>query len=211
MTNCSAPTSVIPRTVSGEVIRLTLADVHPPFYQLMMWLSYRVFGYTEWAGRLPSVLAGIATIPAIFLLARELFDSRTGLYAAALAAPNYYLVYYAQEARSYAFLYLLCCLSFLFFIYALRRNSWVWVFAYVGATVALVYTHYFGFILLVAEGLALLAYGLILRQHAARCAAAGRRLPLPVSCWRLRPWCHPCSAMRASSSSGFRSRRLQSS
>jgi hypothetical protein len=135
----------------NEVIELTLTDVHPPVYQLVMWLSYKIFGYTEWAGRLPSVLAGLATIPVIYLLGRELFTRRVGLYAAALAATSYYLIYFSQEARSYAFLYFLSSLSFLLFIRALRRESWINVALFVGATVTLVYTHYFGFLLIAAE------------------------------------------------------------
>ena len=141
-----------------EVIGLTLADVHPPLYQLVMWGFYRAFGYTEWAGRLPSMIAGILAIPVIYLLGRELFSKRAGLYAAALAVPNYYLVYFSQEARSYTFLYLFCCLSFFYFMRAVRRDSWLDVALYSAFTVALIYTHYFGFIMLAVQGAAFLVY-----------------------------------------------------
>jgi hypothetical protein len=144
----------------ARVIELTLADVHPPLHQLSMWLSYRTLGYTEFAGRLPSALAGVATVPVIYLLARELFDKQTGLYAAALATPNYYLVYYAQEARSYAFLCFLSCLSMLFFIRALRSKSWLNLSLYTLATIALLYTHYFAFVILAIQGAVLLVYWL---------------------------------------------------
>ncbi len=144
-----------------EVVALTLGDVHPPLYQLAMWLSYKVFGYTEWAGRFPSALAGFLTVGVIYLLGRDLFNRRVGLYAAALAVANYYLVYYGQEARSYAFLYFLCSLSFLFFIRAFRSDSWLNVFCYALATLALIYTHYFGLVLLVAQGLCALMYFLV--------------------------------------------------
>jgi uncharacterized membrane protein len=135
----------------NTVLELTFADVHPPLYQLLMWLSYKLFGYTEWAGRLPSALAGTLTIPVVYLLGRELFSRRTGLYAAALAVPNYYLLYYAQEARSYALFYLLCSLSLLFFMRALRHADNRHTICFVLTSLALVYTHYFGFILLFAE------------------------------------------------------------
>jgi len=105
------------------VIGLTLNDVHPPFYQLMMWLSYKAFGYTEWAGRFPSAVAGVLAVAGIYMLGAELFTRRAGLYAAALAALNYDLLSYAQEARSYAFLYCLCTFSFVFFVRALRTHS----------------------------------------------------------------------------------------
>ena len=143
-----------------RVIELTLEDVHPPLFQLAMWGSYKLFGYNEWAGRLPSLLAGIATIPVIFLLGRELFSRRVGLYAAALAIPNYYLVYYAQEARSYALFCLFCSLSFLFFLRALQSDSWRNVALYVISTTLLLYTHHYVFIALAIQGaLVLLCMG----------------------------------------------------
>ena len=144
----------------ARVIELTLKDVHPPLHQLSMWLSYRVLGYTEFAGRLPSALSGVATIPVIYLLGREFFDKQTGLYAAVLATPNYYLVHYAQEARSYAFLCFLSCLSMLFFIRALRSKSWLNLLLYTFATIALLYTHYFAFVMLAIQGCILLVYWL---------------------------------------------------
>jgi len=141
-----------------DVVALTLADVHPPLYQLAMWGSYRTFGYTEWAGRLPSMFAGIIAIPTILVLGRELFSRRAGLYAAALAAPNFYLVAFSQEARSYAFLYLFCCLSFFYFMRVLRHESWLNVVLYIVATILLLYTHYFGFVLLIAQGVIFSVY-----------------------------------------------------
>lgn len=141
-----------------KVVELTLSDVHPPLYQLVMWWSYRLFGYTELAGRLPSFLSGVLVIPVIYLLGRDLLNRRAGLYAAALAIPNYYLVYYAQEARSYAFFYLLSSLSFLFLIRALRSRSQLNVALYVFSTAAFLYTHYYVFVALAAQGVIVLAY-----------------------------------------------------
>jgi mannosyltransferase len=147
-----------PANSALTVVKLTLADVHPPFYQLLMWLSYQLFGYTEWAGRFPSALAGVLTIPVIYLLGRDLFSSRVGLYAAALAAPNFYLLNYAQEARSYALLYFLCSLSFLYFMRTLESRSRFNLACYIAATITLLYTHYFGFVLLFAQGLIACVY-----------------------------------------------------
>lgn len=142
----------------SKVVELTLDDVHPPLFQIVMWWSYRLFGYNEIAGRLPSLFAGIAAVPVIYLLGRDLISRRVGLYAAALAITNSYLVFYAQEARSYAFLYLLGALSFLYFLRALRSGSRVNLFLYVLSTVALLYTHYYVFVVLAAQGVILIAF-----------------------------------------------------
>ncbi len=147
-----------PKHSFWQVIELTLGDVHPPLYQLLMWWSYKLFGYNELAGRLPSFLSGVLVIPVIYLLGRDLVSKRAGLYAAALAIPNYYLVYYAQEARSYALFYLLSSLSFLFLVRALRSESRLNVALYIASTTAFLYTHYYVFVALAAQGVIVLAY-----------------------------------------------------
>ncbi len=147
-----------PSNSATTVAKLTLKDVHPPAYQLLMWLSYQIFGYNEWAGRLPSALAGMLTVPVIYFLARELFSSRVGLYAAALAVTNYYLLYYAQEARSYALLSFLCSLSFLYLLRVINTPSKRNLIFYIAATLALLYTHYFAFVLMAAQGLVVCFY-----------------------------------------------------
>ena len=53
--------------------------------------------------------------------ARELPSRRAGLIAAALVAVNPMLIWYSQEARSYALLVFFCAVSLLFFVRALRH------------------------------------------------------------------------------------------
>ena len=62
-------------------------DRQPPLYHLVLWLTVRAFGHGEFAVRLPSLIAGTLVIPVLYELGRELYDRRTGLVAAAFAAP----------------------------------------------------------------------------------------------------------------------------
>ena len=52
-------------------------------------------------------------IPALYLLGRELYDRRTGLIAAAFGTVSPLLIWYAQEARMYAFVTLFGLLALL--------------------------------------------------------------------------------------------------
>ena len=61
-------------------------DRQPPLYHLVLWLTIRAFGHSEFAVRLPSLIAGTLIIPALYELGRELYDRRTGLIAAGFAA-----------------------------------------------------------------------------------------------------------------------------
>ncbi len=90
------------RTISGVVIELPLTDPHPPFYYVLVNVWTRAFGYGAVSLRSMSVVAGVAAIPVAYLLARELFDIRTGLLAVTLTAVSPFYVQYSQESRMYA-------------------------------------------------------------------------------------------------------------
>jgi 4-amino-4-deoxy-L-arabinose transferase-like glycosyltransferase len=127
----------------------------PPLYYALAWLWTQFTGTGEFGLRSLSALAGTATIPVAFLLGAELRGRRTGLLAAALVAVNPMLLWYSQEARAYALLTLLCALSLLFCLRALRngqrRDFVLWG---VASGLALA-THYFAVFPLLVEAILL--------------------------------------------------------
>ncbi len=92
----------------------------PPFYYVLAWVWTQITGTGEVGLRSLSALAGVATVPVAYLLGAELRGRRTGIIAAALVAVNPMLLWYSQEARSYALLVLLTTLAALYFVRALR-------------------------------------------------------------------------------------------
>jgi mannosyltransferase len=127
----------------------------PPLYYLLAWLWSVPFGTGEFALRSISAAAGVATIPVVWLAARELTTRRIALIAAGLVAASPMLTWYSQLARSYSLLVLLCALSFLFTVRALRGGDRDLVLWAVTSALALA-THYFAAFLVVPEGLLLL-------------------------------------------------------
>jgi len=123
----------------------------PPLYYVLAWLWTQVAGTGEVGLRSLSALAGIAVIPVAFGIGAEISGRRTGVAAAALVAVNPMLVWYSQEARSYSLLVLLCSVSLLFFLRALRtgasRDMGWWALA---SGLAMT-THYFAVFPLAAE------------------------------------------------------------
>ena len=59
---------------------------HPPLVFLLQHYSIRLFGETPFAIRLPSVLAGLATILLVFLIGKRLYSPVVGLTASTLFA-----------------------------------------------------------------------------------------------------------------------------
>jgi uncharacterized membrane protein len=130
---------------------LYYGDRHPPLHHLVLWLDVRAFGDSEFALRIPSFLAGTLVIPALYELGRELYDRRTGLIAAAFAAASPLLVWYSQEVRMYAFVTLFGVLALLTQLRVIRRPSMVNWACYILATAALLWSHYFGLLLIAVQ------------------------------------------------------------
>jgi len=127
---------------------LYYGDRHPPLHHLALWLTVRIFGDGELAVRLPSLIAGTLVIPAMYELGRELYDRRTGLVAAAFGAASPLLIWYAQEARMYAFVTLFGLLALLTQLRVIRNGTMLNWAAYILATAALLWSHYFGLLLI---------------------------------------------------------------
>jgi hypothetical protein len=123
-------------------------DRQPPLYHLTLWATIRAFGHSEAAVRLPSLIAGTLVIPALYELARELYDRRTGLIAAAFASVSPVLIWYSQEVRMYEFAALFGLLALLTQLRAIRNGTMLNWAAYILATAALLWSHYFGLVVI---------------------------------------------------------------
>ncbi len=128
-----------------------------PLHPLLLQAWVRAFGHSELAGRSFSTLCGLLTIYLVYVLGRRFFDESTGIWGAWLAAVCPPLVYYSQEARMYAWLVLLTCLSWLLFDH-FRQPASRWMMLLYGATLTgLAYCHPLGLFMIAAHGVAFLA------------------------------------------------------
>ncbi len=116
---------VIPGSLEQMLRDVKGSESNPPLYYVLAWAWAKVFGTGEVGLRSLTALFGAATVPVAYFVGRELASRRAGLTAAALVAVNPMLIWYSQEARSYALLVFFGALAFLFFARALntRRGS----------------------------------------------------------------------------------------
>ena len=122
----------------------------PPMWYVIAWADSRVLGSGEIALRLPSALAGIATVPVAWAIGRELTGRRaTAIAAAAFVAVNPLFVWYSQEARAYALFVLTAALAMLCFLRALRRPSSGRMAAFALSGSLALLSHYFAVFLLI--------------------------------------------------------------
>jgi mannosyltransferase len=97
----------------GHMVTLFGYESNGTLYSIVLWPLIRLFGDGEQLVRAPAVLAGTASVPAMWWAARQFTAARlVPLTAAALLAINPMAVWYSQEARAYAFVVLSACLAF---------------------------------------------------------------------------------------------------
>lgn len=124
---------VIPGDFTEMLRQVKASESNPPLYYVLAWGWAKAFGTGEVGLRSLTALLGAATVPVAYAIGRELASNRAGLIAAAIAAVNPMLIWYSQEARSYALLVFFGALALLFFVRALRtgrgRDLALWALA----------------------------------------------------------------------------------
>jgi len=113
---------VIPGSFTDMLGEVKRSESNPPLYYVLAWTWAKAFGTGETAMRSLSAVFGVATVPIAYLIGAELSNRRAGLIAAAIVAVNPMLIWYSQEARSYALLVFLCAASLFFFVRMLRTR-----------------------------------------------------------------------------------------
>jgi len=97
-------------------------DFHPPLFYLFMKVWTSIFGYSEVALRMPSVIFSLLTGWFVYLIGKQLKDKRTGIWAAVLFLFNPLVVYYSQEARMYMMVTMLLTAALYYFIRLLKNK-----------------------------------------------------------------------------------------
>jgi Dolichyl-phosphate-mannose-protein mannosyltransferase len=136
---------------------LSQHESHPPlFYAVMrVWLS--LVGDTDATALAVPVVLGAALIPVLYHVGARLFSWRVGLIAAAFATVSPVTVQYAAMVRPYSALPLLALLAAYALVRAVDHGGLRRWAGYAATMLALVYTHNWAWLVLVAHWVALAA------------------------------------------------------
>lgn len=121
-------------------------DNNPPLYYLLLHSWLQISQNPLWLRSL-SLIFSVITIPATFLLAKNLTTKRIAILAALLTAIMPVQLYYAGEVRFYSLLILLASIIFYHSSKTTNNNSPITTAL---MTTVLVYTHYFGLFVIAA-------------------------------------------------------------
>lgn len=164
-----------------QIIQLMADNVHPPFFHVLLHYWILVFGKSEIAVRAFPVTWGIAAIPLVYWVGRNIYDRRVGVIATAIVALAPYYIWYSQEARMYTMMLVFALLSVLFMWKAMASNRVGWWIGYSLATAAGLMTQYFFFFLVLGQAIYFLLFK-VARKESELAEAGTRRMA-----WS-RPW-----------------------
>jgi len=147
---------VIPGSFGHMLHIVKTSESNPPLYYALAWGWAKAFGTGEVAMRSLSALFGLATVPIAYWIGAELSNRRAGLIATGIVAVNPMLIWYSQEARSYAVLVFFAALSLLFFLRALRTRDGRDLALWTLSSALALSSHYFAVFAVAIEALWLL-------------------------------------------------------
>ncbi len=130
----------------------TAAENNPPLYHLILHCWIKLFGISAFSVRFPSLLFSSAIAVIIYLSGKKYFTVKTGLLASLLFSFSTAHLYYSHESRTYP----LFCLLTIVSLYASlgvikspgKKNNYILLIV---ANTLLIYSHYFGFFVLLVE------------------------------------------------------------
>lgn len=171
------------RGTFSELLSSVAADNYPPLHNVILWLTMPIFGDSETALRIPSVILGVLAVWLIYLVGRSLTgnapDGRyAALLAAALLAASPFHIWYSTEARMYALLATGGLAFLLSVMKVLNRPSLGWFVVLSLSGAAFLYSHIYALLGFAAVGLVCAIYALEDTLRAGRL----RMSPATIAC-----------------------------
>jgi mannosyltransferase len=152
------PVHVLHASLGATLESVVHRENTPPLWYALIWGFSRIAGTGEVALRLPSALAGAATVAVAWGIGKELTEAgrhapsaripvstsrRAAIATAALVACNPLLVWYSQEARAYGLFVLLAALAMWCCLRADEDPTPGRLSAFAASGAAALATHYF--------------------------------------------------------------------
>lgn len=144
----------------GEMIARLTKFNNPPLYELLLHYWIELFGISPGSVRTLPLLFSSLTPVILFLIGNRIDRPFAGLVGALAFTLSREHIYFAHETRVYALFGLLTALS-IYFLLGWKQNQGNWrrLIPLVICNTLLIYAHYFGFLVLLAEAVWVLLYG----------------------------------------------------
>ena len=136
------------------------ASRHPPVYYLVAHVWLGLVSGDAWV-RLISCMAGVIAVGLVYLIGKDLFSVRAGIWGAALTAFSPFLIWYSRDATDYSWLIAVSLGSFYLLVRSLKKGGSLNWALYCIVTFVALFSHYYAVFLFIAE----IAFFIIISKH----------------------------------------------
>lgn len=153
--------------ITGAPLLSKLLEPDNPLNNVFYLFSYNhcfiyywreLFGETEFALRLSSVIFSLLSLYVLFFLARNFFGKRIAYISIILLVFSPFHIYYAQELRPYSATAMLTLISAFAFFKAIKEGGKQYWCAFVLSQVVNIYFHYMGLLVAFSFGISYLLW-----------------------------------------------------
>jgi hypothetical protein len=137
----------IARHPLSKIPHLLREDGSPPLYYVLLHIWMQLRGHSEVATHELSLIFALLMIPLAYWAGSTLFDRRTAMIAAIIAAFVPYLTGYGQETRMYTLMAVFSLLVAMSFVLAFVRRRRGYLALFVVSMAGCLYTHNWGLFL----------------------------------------------------------------
>ena len=148
-----------------QIIEQTSWDTHPPLHFIILHCWINIFGDSEFSTRFLSVIFGFFAIFMMYRVGTLIFNKNTGILASLLLSVSVFHIHYSQEVRMYGLMALLALCSMYFFIKLLEERNYTTSISYIVFSTLLMYTHVYGFFIIIAQNIYLLTLFLLSKEE----------------------------------------------
>lgn len=153
----------------ADILRHLKPGNNPPLYELFLHYWIKIFGVSEIAVRVPSLLFVGVTASYVYKIGSAFFSRSTGVVAASVFTVSNYATYFAHEARVYALFGMLTVISFYLYLRWLNKDkSKVLLVIYTLVNALLLYAHYFGIMIVGVQVLLAIVFSIKDSKHLMR-------------------------------------------
>jgi len=143
-----------PNTTLGNLYQnIKSGEQMPPLYFYLVYVFFKLLGYSVFIARLLSVIIGVLSIFSFYKLSKLFLNNKISLIITLFLSINSYHLYFSQEARPYILFFFFSIWS-IFYLFKLLKNQNLINFILYGICSGLmITTHFFGLFILVANSI----------------------------------------------------------
>jgi mannosyltransferase len=141
-----------------SIVKLLSTGNNPPLYEIILHFWVKLFGISAFSTRLPSLFFSCITVLFIYKIGIRFFNLKVAVLSGLLFVFSNYQIIFSHEARVYALFGMLTAISMYYYLSLIikEKPGIMELILLLMVNIALIYSHYFGFFVLLVQFLYLI-------------------------------------------------------